>query len=116
MLLELRQGRNDDDLRGLTTWGPGAGCTAHNGPNSSVPDYLDGGWCPTASQTLAGWPCQPATSANPVNCSARSYHPGGVLTARCDGSVHFVSDAIALDAWRTMSTIAGGEVISGDAL
>jgi prepilin-type N-terminal cleavage/methylation domain-containing protein len=116
LLLELRQGRNADDLRGLIVWGPSAGCTAHNGPNSSVPDYLDGGWCPTASQTLAGWPCQAATTANPVSCSARSYHPGGVLTARADGSVHFVSDAIVLDTWRAMSTIAGGEVIAGDAM
>ncbi|MCA9246844.1 MAG: DUF1559 domain-containing protein, partial [Planctomycetales bacterium] len=111
MMLEIRQGRNDNDLRGLTVWGPGSGCTAHNGPNTSVPDYLDGGWCPAASFNLPGWPCQLATSANPVNCSARSYHPGGVVVALCDGSVRFVTDGIDLTTWRGLSTMNHGEIL-----
>ena len=112
MVSEVRQGRNDGDLRGLTWWGPASGFSAHNGPNTAVPDYLDGGWCPTESHTLDGWACQPATSANPVTFNARSWHPGGVLAVLCDGSVHFFSDSISLDTWRALSTMAGGEVVT----
>ena len=42
--------------------------------------------------------------------AARSRHPGGVQCALCDGSVRFVSDNIALDTWRALSTSQGGEV------
>jgi prepilin-type N-terminal cleavage/methylation domain-containing protein len=113
MISEVRQGRNDSDLRGLTWWGPACGFTTHNGPNSSVPDYLDGGWCPPESRTIPGWPCQPATSANPVNFTARSWHPDGVQAALCDASVHFFSDNVSLDTWRALSSINGGEVVEG---
>lgn len=42
--------------------------------------------------------------------SARSNHPGGVNVLFADGGVHFISDTILLDAWRALSTRAGGEV------
>ncbi len=109
---EVRQGQNTNDLRGLTWWGPASGFTTHNLPNSPVPDYLDGGWCPTVSQTLSGWPCMPATSANPVNFSARSRHPGGVHVGLGDASVHFIADSIDLTTWRRLSTMADGEVVT----
>lgn len=41
---------------------------------------------------------------------ARSNHTGGVMVARCDGSVSFVSNSINLAAWRAFSTRAGGEI------
>ncbi len=44
----------------------------------------------------------------------RSMHPGGCNFAFCDGSVHFVSSAVSLPTYKAFSTIAGGEVISGD--
>ncbi len=47
--------------------------------------------------------------------AARSQHPSGVLTAFGDGSAHFISDSVDLLTWRSLGTIAGGEVISGDA-
>lgn len=40
----------------------------------------------------------------------RSRHPGGLQFATADGSVHFVSDGIALDTYRALATIRGGEV------
>jgi prepilin-type processing-associated H-X9-DG protein len=43
---------------------------------------------------------------------ATSNHTGGVNTAYGDGSVHFVSDSVNLDAWRAASTVNGGEVNS----
>jgi prepilin-type N-terminal cleavage/methylation domain-containing protein/prepilin-type processing-associated H-X9-DG protein len=42
----------------------------------------------------------------------RSFHPGGVVFAFCDGSVTFVSDGIDHALYRAMSTKADGEVVN----
>ncbi|HTN75519.1 MAG TPA: DUF1559 domain-containing protein [Pirellulaceae bacterium] len=47
---------------------------------------------------------------------ANSFHTGGVFTTFVDGSVHFISDTIDLPTFRALSTIRGGEVISGSKL
>jgi prepilin-type N-terminal cleavage/methylation domain-containing protein/prepilin-type processing-associated H-X9-DG protein len=44
--------------------------------------------------------------------AARSRHSSGVNVLLGDGSVRFVSNTIALDTWRALSTRRGGEVIS----
>ena len=69
-----------------------------------------------------GYPDEDLVSADENNggptfaaVMARSYHPGGIDTLFCDGSVHFLKDAINPVTWRGLSTIAGGEVISADA-
>ncbi|MCI0637894.1 MAG: DUF1559 domain-containing protein [Gemmataceae bacterium] len=46
------------------------------------------------------------------NYSFRSRHPGGLHFAFADGSVRFVHDSIALQTYRAMATIQGGEVVS----
>ena len=46
--------------------------------------------------------------------AASSFHPGGVNTAFCDGSVRFVKNAVARDVWRALGTMAGGEIVSSD--
>jgi prepilin-type processing-associated H-X9-DG protein len=51
-----------------------------------------------------------AGSATAQVTAARSRHPGGVNAVFCDASVRFVSDTIALDVWRNMGTMNGGEV------
>ncbi len=43
--------------------------------------------------------------------TARSYHSGGINTVRMDGSVHFVSNTISLDVWRSMGTASGDEIL-----
>ncbi len=45
------------------------------------------------------------------NHSFRSRHPGGLQFAFADGSVHFVTNAIALNHYRALATIQGGEVV-----
>ena len=45
-----------------------------------------------------------------------SNHPGGVNMAFMDGSVKFVKTTINYNAWLAIGTMAGGEVISADAL
>ena len=45
----------------------------------------------------------------------RSFHPGGANFLFVDGSVRFVKETIDMSAYRSLSTIKGGEVISADA-
>jgi prepilin-type N-terminal cleavage/methylation domain-containing protein/prepilin-type processing-associated H-X9-DG protein len=53
---------------------------------------------------------------NPGWKAARSLHPGGVNALYCDGHVVFAKDTVNLKVWWAISTRAGGEVISADAL
>ncbi len=48
--------------------------------------------------------------------NARSYHPGGVNALHGDGHVQFVKGTIDGRAWRALGTVAGGEIVSADAL
>jgi prepilin-type processing-associated H-X9-DG protein len=47
--------------------------------------------------------------------TARSYHSGGVNSLFGDGSVRFVKQSIDGQVWRSLGTIAGGEVLGSDA-
>lgn len=47
--------------------------------------------------------------------NANSQHPGGVNVTMADGSVRFIKDAVSMQAWWSLGTRAGGEVISSDA-
>lgn len=79
-------------------------------PNAQQPDY---GACWVARQA----PCNRNTGNGPNHyIGSRSRHPGGVNTLMGDGSVRFTKDTIAIQAWRALSSRAGGEVISSDAL
>ncbi len=76
-----------------------------------------------------------AADSGTVILTASSMHTGGVNTSRCDGSVHFVSDAIdtgnttainataaaprptgpsLYGAWGALGTADGGEVVQGE--
>jgi prepilin-type N-terminal cleavage/methylation domain-containing protein/prepilin-type processing-associated H-X9-DG protein len=54
------------------------------------------------------WDCG-NQSGNKALSTARSFHPGGVHTGMCDGSVRFVTDSVAVSAWRAIATRSGGE-------
>ncbi len=47
--------------------------------------------------------------------TARSYHPGGVNALLGDGSVRFVKGTIDGMVWRSLGTVAGGEVVPAEA-
>lgn len=66
-------------------------------PNSKYPDCTD-------------------SARNAAVTGPRSFHPAGVNALFLDGHVQFVKDSIGLPTFRALSTIRGGEVVSGDAL
>ncbi len=63
----------------------------------------------TSAGVTALYYVSPTSSAPPS-----SFHPGGVNCAFADGSVHFVKNTVAAQAWWGLGTRNGGEVISAD--
>ena len=72
-------------------------------PNTSAPDIIKGGWYrPNVD------PSMPAAAGSQQDSAARSRHPGGVNAVLCDGSVHFIDEAISLQPWKEMGSMDGG--------
>lgn len=89
--------------------------------NNSAAWSSDGDWAITAIEL--NWDfensgfCTGTNGTGGANCwprirGFRSFHPGGVNFANCDGSVTFVTDDINHLTYRALSTREGGEVIS----
>jgi prepilin-type N-terminal cleavage/methylation domain-containing protein len=88
----------------------GALFNAQLGPNSPEPDAIFNA-CPRQQGDVDyPAPCNVASSGEVAMAAARSYHPGGVVASKLDGSVHFVFDNIDLAAWQAAGTRAGEEV------
>lgn len=87
-------------------------------PNSGEPDRIWGPCPEDVNNFKYPAPCltlgipprgEPAVSdGNYV--AARSYHPGGVVMAKTDGSVHFAEDGIDLFVWRSLGTRDGDDL------
>ena len=110
MLAELRSGITSVDCRG--TWslggaGPsGIACCGYSGdakgPNAKNNASDDIYGCDKVLNQIdsdqllnKGMACY-VSSDNNSQATSRSAHPGGVQTALCDGSVHWISDAISV--------------------
>lgn len=99
---------------GHTEWVDGrvhqTGFTATFVPNSVVP-YVDGD-----KIFDIDWTNQQEGKSTSVRTysavTSRSYHPGGVNTARVDGSVQFVNESIDRQTWQALATRNGGEIIA----
>ena len=103
-------GEYQQDVRGRYHNAAHAGAmfsTLHS-PNTSVPDRFN--YCLDGKVREA--PCT-YTGTNVV-VSARSQHPGGVMTAMADGSVHFLADTIDLTIYHALGSRAGGEVVDAN--
>ncbi|MHC5542716.1 DUF1559 family PulG-like putative transporter [Singulisphaera rosea] len=98
---------------GHATWTNGSvfnsGVTTANTPNSKVvvPAYGSVSYDLVTIDEDQGGPVFAMLTAD-------SYHPGGVNSLMGDGSVRFVKDSINGPVWRSLGSIAGGEVISAD--
>jgi prepilin-type N-terminal cleavage/methylation domain-containing protein/prepilin-type processing-associated H-X9-DG protein len=113
MLSEVIQGINagsHPDYRGFIYWGVGPGFWTYLPPNSASPDMVDPTWYDCTSGMNP--PSAMATTSQPFTLAARSRHAGGVNAAMCDGAVQFVTDNIAIDVWRGLSTTHGEEPVS----
>ncbi len=100
------------DIRG-DMLNDGEGCTEYmtiDTPNSGtdITPYLHNG-----GKNLQDDP--PALIGAYAHKAARSRHPGGVNVIMADCSLRFINNDIALDLWRAMGTMNGGEVVSDSA-
>jgi prepilin-type N-terminal cleavage/methylation domain-containing protein/prepilin-type processing-associated H-X9-DG protein len=77
-------------------------------PNDPTPDQAR--WCGMEDQ-LSG-SCVKISRQNMEVHTSRSYHPGGVNLARCDGSVVLVTDSIDLQLWRALASFDEGEPVA----
>lgn len=95
---------------GDTTVGHFPGVNTYRTPNVPVPDEVWGNCFPiTSANGLPG--CIQAPMFASQIAAARGTHPGGVLAARCDGSVSFVPNEVDLDVWRGLGSSKGGETV-----
>lgn len=109
MISEMLQAVGSD-LRGFSWWGGAAGFTTYLPPNSYLPDTPFQNCVNLPELNL---PCTSPTTAQPAMLASRSQHVGGVLSAMCDGSVHFFNETINLNIWRGLGTTHGKEA-NGD--
>ena len=102
---------DEQDARGLTWWGFGAGFLTFDPPNTSIPDYMQGNF--SCNPETPNPPCEHEGLGGVARTAARSRHPNGINVAMCDGSVHFVTDTVDLATWRAASTTKGDEAYDG---
>ena len=99
------------DTNGHTEWVEGdaheTGFTTTCTPNAKVP-YTSGGVTYDVDVQSAR-DGESTTAPTYAAITARSYHPGLVVTAMMDGSVKAVTDDVDLTVWRAAGTRAGGE-------
>ena len=115
MISELIPG-NSASLRGAWWYAEGPVFMQEYTPNAPSPDLVRAGRCASEdSMPGAIAPCIGALGEYyMVVHTARSMHPGGVVTAMCDGSVRFTTDDISLYAWQALGTPKGGEILDED--
>ncbi|MBN1395886.1 MAG: DUF1559 domain-containing protein [Pirellulales bacterium] len=118
-------------------FGMGDNDNTSSGPNEGSPAFWFGGCgCANTPGATPDDPCpDPAywsigrgfrttyvalnTEINPMyptddqNAPFGSYHSGGAHFVFCDGHVAFLNDSININVYQALSTIAGGEIVSG---
>lgn len=109
----LKLGPSLTDNTGHTVWVDGrvhhAGFTTVFAPNTIV-SYIQGGIdydIDFTTQQEGRDLERPTYSA----VTARSFHPGGVNTAKMDGSVEFATSSIDLLVWQSLGTASGDELV-----
>jgi prepilin-type N-terminal cleavage/methylation domain-containing protein/prepilin-type processing-associated H-X9-DG protein len=65
----------------------------------------------TLTPNFKGRDCVRASGLDSGHYAARSYHPGSVNAAFCDGSIRTINDSVDLGAWRAAGSRGEGEAI-----
>ncbi len=73
-------------------------------PNSTNPDVL-------VYYSTSTDPMMPSMAGSNASNAARSRHTNGVNAAFCDGSVHFITNAITFTTWQNMGSMNDGQVL-----
>ena len=113
---QLKLGPDTNSNTGHTEWCDGrvhhSGITTVFTPNTFVPYEHDGITYDIDFNSVQEGrsDVQPTYAA----ITARSYHPGLVNAGLLDGSVRSVRDNIDLQVWRSLGTVAGGEIVPDD--
>jgi prepilin-type N-terminal cleavage/methylation domain-containing protein len=102
-------------MRGVFAYDEGPVFMQFYSPNDTTADTVR--WCDVqddqAKTPGSKAPCLPnAPDLNMILHTARSYHVGGVVTSRCDGSANLISDDVDLFVWRALGTPRGDEVVA----
>ncbi len=66
---------------------------------------------------IVGPASKPQSNPKPTQCEvwlSQSYHPGGVNTARLDGSIHYLRANVDGNVWWALVTSTGGESVAAD--
>jgi len=113
---ELRVGWNANDIRGTWALGQaGASISAGNGRiDTPTPNVSQSGW-----DDIQGCQDNPGIGMGCCGCmswqvTAKSRHPGGVMTGFADGSVRFVRDSVSQRTWFLLHSRNDGQVITDD--
>jgi prepilin-type N-terminal cleavage/methylation domain-containing protein len=100
-------------IRGCIAYDEGPLFMVNYSPNDRTPDLVR--WCDASDSNIGRAPCSYSVSQlNMVRHTARSWHLGGLNAGLCDGSVHFISDKVALLVWQALGTPNGKESVSSD--
>ena len=107
---------------GHTRWCNGgvyySGFTTAMTPNSKISTVSRAtGFANAGARVPMDWDSVDENDGGPtyMSLAASSSHSGGVNTLFGDGSVHYVKDSVSPVTWRSLGTIRGSEVVSGDA-
>jgi prepilin-type N-terminal cleavage/methylation domain-containing protein len=92
--------KSGSDLRGLNIWGDACFFTCYYTPNTTNADILFGG----GTSQYDKHPVSNSGGNAASVLSARSFHTGGANVGYGDGSVHFISNTVNLDAWRNLGS------------
>lgn len=109
---ELKLGHGIQNNTGHSVWTDGrvhhAGMTVTFPPNSNVRFDFEGQEFDIDFNSQQEG--RDSSNVTYASVTSRSWHLGGVNVARMDGSVGFVSSNVDLFVWRSLGSIAGGEI------
>ena len=93
---------------------PAGGRIAYKGNQYYRPLPMLTNYSHTVTPNYKGTDCTNGSDFTAAHMAARSYHPGGINSVFCDGSVRFFKDSINVTVWRALGSRAGGEIVSSD--